>query len=78
MAMGADYVGSGAVYETATKSSSCIGLRGLSAVCEAIKPVPVVGIGGVEHSNGVNASRARPILSVSCTHLRLYRGVAHN
>jgi len=58
VAMGADYVGSGAVYETATKSSSCIGLRGLSAVCEAIKPVPVVGIGGVEHSNAAEVIRA--------------------
>jgi len=51
VAAGADYIGSGAVYPTATKSSSCIGLEGLQAVCAAIRPTPVVGIGGIGHDN---------------------------
>ena len=58
IAMGADYVGTGAVYETSTKSSSCIGLDGLGAVCAAIRPTPAVGIGGVEHANAAAVVRA--------------------
>ena len=68
VAMGADYVGSGAVYQTATKSSSCIGLEGLSAVCAAIHPVPVVGIGGIDHGNAravVEAGGAQGVAVVS-------------
>ena len=65
--MGADYVGSGAVYPTATKSSSCIGLEGLSAVCAAIAPVPVVGIGGitVDNAKPVVAAGAKGVAVVS-------------
>lgn len=51
VAAGADYVGCGAVYPTSTKDSSCIGLPGLAAVCAAIAPTPVVGIGGVVLAN---------------------------
>ena len=68
VAMGADYIGSGAVYETSTKSSSCIGLEGLSAVCAAIHPVPVVGIGGIGHENAravVEAGGAQGVAVVS-------------
>ena len=67
VAMGADYVGSGAVYETTTKSSSCIGLAGLTKVCDAIAPVPVVGIGGVGLSNAppVIAAGAKGVAVVS-------------
>ena len=44
--------GCGAVYPTATKDSSCIGLAGLRAVCDAAAPTtPVVGIGGITLAN---------------------------
>ena len=50
-AAGADYVGAGAVFATATKAgASVIGLDGLRAVCEAVS-IPVVAIGGVDASN---------------------------
>lgn len=51
VAAGADYIGCGAVYPTSTKDSSCIGLSGLAAVCAAVAPTPVVGIGGVALAN---------------------------
>ena len=55
---GADYVGSGAAYATATKSSSVIGLNGVAAVCEAIAPAPVVGIGGITLANALDVIAA--------------------
>ncbi len=53
---GADYIGCGAVYPTASKADAGaeIGVRGLARVAEAVE-VPVVGIGGI------TASRAREI-----------------
>jgi thiamine-phosphate pyrophosphorylase len=49
---GADYLGVGAVYETASKKTKPeqteIGLERVQAVCEAVS-IPVVGIGGVTH-----------------------------
>ncbi len=53
-AAGADYVGCGAVWATASKHKSepPIGLEGLRAVCEAVR-IPVIAIGGV------TAERAR-------------------
>jgi thiamine-phosphate pyrophosphorylase len=48
IAAGADYIGCGAVYPTATKSDAgdVIGLRGLSEVAAAVT-TPVVAIGGI-------------------------------
>lgn len=51
---GADYVGVGAVFATATKAeSAAIGLEGLREVAEAA-PVPVVAIGGVNSANAAS------------------------
>ncbi|KAL1192226.1 Thiamine biosynthetic bifunctional enzyme TH1 [Cardamine amara subsp. amara] len=48
---GADYIGSGGVYPTNTKSNNrTIGLDGLKEVCKASK-LPVVAIGGIKISN---------------------------
>ncbi len=48
VAQGADYIGCGAVYRTATKADTgkAIGVEGLARVSEAVK-IPVVGIGGI-------------------------------
>lgn len=48
VAQGADFLGSGTVYPTRSKSDAgeAIGLEGLRAVVEAVS-VPVVGIGGI-------------------------------
>ena len=45
---GADYIGCGAVYQTATKNDAgeIIGVEGLARVAQAVE-VPVIGIGGV-------------------------------
>lgn len=55
---GADYLGCGAVYPTGTKDSDVIGLQGLTAVCEAAHPVPVVSIGGVGLANAADTVQA--------------------
>jgi len=47
---GADYVGSGAVWETGTKVTTSIGLVGLKAVVEHCG-IPVVAIGGITVDN---------------------------
>ncbi|MCL6613364.1 MAG: thiamine phosphate synthase [Firmicutes bacterium] len=45
---GADYLGAGAVFPTATKGeASVIGLAGLRAICTAVD-LPVVAIGGID------------------------------
>jgi thiamine-phosphate diphosphorylase len=54
---GADYVGAGAVFATATKESTCIGVDGLRAVVAA-SPIPVVAIGGVGAENVADAVAA--------------------
>ncbi|MDP2957532.1 MAG: thiamine phosphate synthase [Longimicrobiales bacterium] len=48
VAEGADYIGCGTVYATATKADAgeVIGLSGLEAVVRAVR-VPVIGIGGI-------------------------------
>lgn len=48
---GADYLGCGAVFGTATKADvNKLGTEGLAAICKA-KGLPVVGIGGVTADN---------------------------
>lgn len=48
---GADYLGCGAVFGTATKADvKKLGMEGLTAICKA-KGLPVVGIGGVTADN---------------------------
>lgn len=48
---GADYLGCGAVFSTATKADvKKLGTEGLAAICKA-KGLPVVGIGGVTADN---------------------------
>eukprot|EP00887_Chlorella_sp_A99_P000146 scaffold16.g146.t1 len=49
-AEGADYIGAGAVFPTATKESGVIGLPALAEICKAVR-IPVVSIGGVATSN---------------------------
>lgn len=49
---GADYVGAGAVFGTATKNdTSVITTADLVDVCAAAWPAPVVAIGGIKHAN---------------------------
>jgi thiamine-phosphate diphosphorylase len=64
---GADYIGCGAVYATATKEDAgdVIGLDGLDCVARAVD-VPVVGIGGisVERSAEVASTRAAGVAVV--------------
>ncbi|NIO60235.1 MAG: thiamine phosphate synthase [Acidobacteria bacterium] len=62
VADGADYIGCGTVYSTATKqdAGAVIGLSGLQSVAEAVD-VPVVGIGGV------TAERAAEIATTSAS-----------
>lgn len=50
-AEGADYLGSGAVFGTATKSNArAMSLETLRAICTAVK-LPVVAIGGINRDN---------------------------
>jgi thiamine-phosphate pyrophosphorylase len=50
VAEGADYLGVGAVFATATKDSKAIGLRSLKEITEAVG-VPVIAIGGINKEN---------------------------
>jgi thiamine-phosphate pyrophosphorylase len=53
---GADYIGVGAVYETATKKDATnIGLEGLRKVCEAVQ-IPIVAIGGISLGESATAA----------------------
>lgn len=48
---GADYIGSGAVFATATKEDARpLPLETLKAICRAV-PIPVAAIGGIEEKN---------------------------
>ncbi len=49
---GADYLGVGPVFPTATKpdAGGAIGVDRLAAIVKAV-PIPVVGIGGIDHEN---------------------------
>lgn len=57
---GADYLGCGTVYSTASKNDAgeVIGLEGLDAVAAAVD-VPVVGIGGITSERAAEVARTR-------------------
>jgi thiamine-phosphate pyrophosphorylase len=59
LAVDADYLGAGPVWETPSKSDaeSPIGVDGLTAICAAVE-VPVVAIGGIDASNAAACIRA--------------------
>ena len=64
---GADYLGAGAVFPTATKTDAAvIGLDTLTAICQAV-PLPVLAIGGVTVDNAaaVMNAGARGIAAIS-------------
>lgn len=66
-ATGADYVGAGPVFPTATKpdAAAAIGLAGLAEIVAAVPGLPVVAIGGIEASNAEAVARAgAPLLAV--------------
>lgn len=49
--MGADYIGTGAVFPTSSKSDAKVcGISSLKAVCDAVD-IPVVAIGGINENN---------------------------
>ena len=54
-AMGAAYVGAGAVWATPTKldAGTPIGVGGLAAICAAVR-IPVIAIGGIDESNAAS------------------------
>jgi thiamine-phosphate pyrophosphorylase len=56
---GADYLGVGAVYATATKADAGapVGLERIHAICRAV-PIPVVGIGGITVESAAEVIRA--------------------
>jgi thiamine-phosphate pyrophosphorylase len=47
---GADYVLFGPVYETPGKGSG-VGVAALKTVCDALRPFPVIALGGIDHKN---------------------------
>jgi thiamine-phosphate pyrophosphorylase len=61
VAAGADYLGVGAIFHTATKDTEAeeteIGLEAVRAITDAVD-VPVVGIGGVTAENAASVARA--------------------
>jgi len=56
---GADYVGAGPVFATATKpdAGEPIGVGGIAAIASAVR-IPVVGIGGIDSSNAASVIEA--------------------
>jgi len=66
-AAGADYVGAGPVFPTATKSDAAppIGLAGLAEIVASVPDLPVVAIGGIDATNAPAVARAgAPLLAV--------------
>jgi len=64
---GADYLGAGAVFPTATKTdATVIGIDMLTAICQAV-PLPVLAIGGVtaDNADAVMDAGARGIAAIS-------------
>ena len=59
LALGADYIGAGPVWETPSKEDADppIGIEGLAAIAGAVA-VPVIAIGGVDASNAARCIRA--------------------
>ena len=59
-AAGADYVGAGPVFATATKpdAGDPIGLLRVAEIAAAVPDVPIVGIGGIDHLNAGRTVRA--------------------
>jgi len=55
---GADYLGAGAVFPTASKTDTgeAIGLEQLAKICAAVK-IPVIGIGGIGSSNAAQVMK---------------------
>jgi thiamine-phosphate pyrophosphorylase len=70
-AMGALYVGAGAVWATPSKTDTgpAMGLDGLAAICAAVR-IPVVAIGGVDSSN------AALCVAAGASGVAVIRGVA--
>lgn len=56
---GADYLGAGAMFQTATKDSSTISLETLQQICKSVD-IPVVAIGGI------TAANAKPTVDAGC------------
>ncbi|AGK60734.1 thiamine-phosphate diphosphorylase [Archaeoglobus sulfaticallidus PM70-1] len=67
----ADYLGVGPVFPTSTKEDAreVIGIDGLKKVCSAVK-VPVVAIGGINHSN------VSEVLKAGCTGVAVISAIA--
>lgn len=67
-AQGADYLGVGSVFSTASKSDAGepIGLEALNRICRAVR-VPVMGIGGInaENARGVMEAGAKGVAVIS-------------
>jgi thiamine-phosphate pyrophosphorylase len=59
VAVEADYLGAGPVWETPSKSDAdpAIGLDGLRAICAAVE-IPVIAIGGIDAANAAECIRA--------------------
>jgi thiamine-phosphate pyrophosphorylase len=59
-AAGADYLGAGPVFPTATKPDAAapIGLAGLAGIVAAVPDLPVVAIGGIDGTNAGAVTRA--------------------
>ncbi len=57
--LGADYLGVGPVYGTATKADAgvAVGVRRIEEVCRAVS-IPVVGIGGIDPANAAAVIRS--------------------
>jgi thiamine-phosphate diphosphorylase len=70
---GADYIGIGPVYRTATKPDAAdpIGLQALREICRGIPELPGVAIGGVD------AERAAAVLSAGARYVAVISAVCH-
>lgn len=55
-----DYIAIGPIFQTDTKQNSdpLVGLPGLRLVCEAVRPIPIVAIGGITANNSKSVLQA--------------------